>query len=68
MEARKSKYFVISVGSNGWDLHIECPRLEQVIADTIKILQGKRIDPLILENIVQELDRRFVAEFLSIKP
>jgi hypothetical protein len=67
MEARKSKYFTISVDNNGMDLSIECPRLNQVLTDTIRLYRGRRIDPLTLEQIVQELDRKFVDEFLRIR-
>ena len=67
MEARKSKYFTISVDDNGKDLCIECPRLSQILTDTIRFYRGRRIDPLTLEQIVQELDCRFVNEFLNIK-
>jgi hypothetical protein len=64
METRKSKYFIISVDANGRDLHIECPRLNQVLVDTIMLYRDRRIDLLTLDQIVQELDIRFVDEFL----
>jgi hypothetical protein len=66
MEVRKSKYFEVSFDNNcGQSIRIECPRLNQILEDTLSAYKLKRIEPLILDQIAQELDLRFVNEFIN---